>query len=112
MPTYCFDTSALKHRYTGHKLSRRVSRIVSDKRWDVFVVEPTMLETVSALGDVSREKSWGVKRFDFMRLAFLDDIAHGRIKVRQVKIRDVRRAMHLIRYAGVVLQRHLRTNDA
>jgi predicted nucleic acid-binding protein len=47
-----------------------------------------------------------------MRQEFFDDIAQGRIGVRAVTIRDVYRAMHLIRYAGVVLKSQLRTYDA
>jgi hypothetical protein len=43
---------------------------------------------------------------------FIKDIELGKIQVREVKMRDVEHARHLIRYAGVVRGQHIRTGDA
>lgn len=112
MPTYFLDTCALKHRYIPSAFSRNVKRLVSDSRWNCYITDLTILEMASTIGVTCREKHWDVNRFDGMEKLFMKDIEKGRLNVREVKMRDVEHARHLIRYAGVVLGKHIKTADA
>lgn len=112
MPIYFFDTSALVYRYAHDRPSRRVRRVTSDKRCEVFIASITVVEMAGALAKVCRSKGHDTRKFETMDGAFLKDIANGRLNVRDVTQADMQRARHLLRYAGVVKKRNLGSSDA
>lgn len=112
MPIYFLDTSALQHRYVPGDFSRLVRRVISDGRWNCYIADVTILEMWSTLGINCRKRGWGLKEFDAMVHRFWEDLATGHLKVRTTSKRDVVRAGHLIRFAGVLKGRHLKSADA
>lgn len=92
--------------------SRRIRRLVSDDRSICYIADVTVLEISSALGLKCRKRGWGVKEFDAMDIGFLEDLATGDLKVCTTSKRHVLKARDLIRFAGVVKQRSLKSADA
>jgi hypothetical protein len=66
----------------------------------------------SALGRECRRNSWDIRKFDSMEMAFMNDIADGRLIVRDTTGRDYERARHLIRYVGVKNAKKISSADA
>jgi len=112
LPIYFLDTSALQHRYVESVFSRRIRRIVSDRRGTCYIADVTVLEMARALANRCRQNGWGINRFDAMNLTFLQDIESGRLKVRTTTVRDVLRARHLLRFAVVSMRKNLHSADA
>lgn len=106
-----FDTCALKHRYVDTAYSRRVRVLLGRATSTSKISELTMVEMPSTLASISRDKHWSIKRFDRLYQQFLDDVASGIVEVRPSGLREMRRAIHLIRFAGVARGRALRTGD-
>lgn len=100
MPILFFDTCALKHRYVSTNHSRVVRRAISDRRNECHISELTVVEIGSALGSHCRGTGLGLDDFDKFDRAFLKDVATGRLKVRPISRSDLRRARHLLRFAG------------
>lgn len=112
MPENFFDTCALKHRYVDSAYSRRVRVLLGRTASTSKISELTMVEMPSTLASICRERHWGIKRFDRLYQEFLEDVASGTVIVRPSGHREMRRAIHLIRFAGVAQGRGLRTGDA
>ena len=112
MPTYFFDTSALVYRYADGAPSRRVRRLTSDKRCELYIANITVVEMAGALAKVCRTSGHNTRKFEGMDGAFLKDIASGKLNIREVTQSDMQRARHLLRYAGVVRKRNLGSADA
>ena len=112
MPIHFLDSSALQHRYLDNAHSRRIRRLVSDRRCPCFVAELSVVEISSAIARRCRQKNLTIRHFDSMSTAFLRDLADGRILVRNMSKRDMRRARDLIRYAGIVRRRNISSADA
>lgn len=112
MPVYFLDTSALVYRYADGAPSRRVRRVTSDKKSELFIANVTIVEMASALAKYCRTNGHDTKKFEVMDSAFLRDIASGRLNIREVTQGDMQRARHLLRYAGVVKKRNLGSADA
>ena len=111
--TCCFfDTSALQHRYITGPYSRRVRRIVSDRRGDSFIADVTILEIASTLARKCRKNNWDKRRYDSLDMDFWSDLANRRLKVRETTRSEIMRARHLIRFAGVVRRREIGSADA
>jgi hypothetical protein len=109
---YFFDTSALVYRYADGGPSRRVRRVTSDKRGEVFIADITIVEMASALAKICRANNQSARTYEAMDAAFLKDIATGKLNIREVTQRDMQRARHLLRYAGAVRRRNLGSADA
>jgi hypothetical protein len=112
VPIYFFDTSALKHRYCHTQFRRRICRIVSDDRWPCYIAELTLLEMASAFAHYCRTAPADVNAYDGMDYQFLKDIADERVKVTAPRRAMIDRARLLLRYAGAVKRRNLRSADA
>jgi len=112
VPCFFFDTAALQHRYVEGPYSRTVRKIVSDRRWDTFIAEITVLEMASALARRCRKQNWPESRYDVLDMRFLRDIADHRLRVRRITRRDILRARHLIRFAGMLRRRNISSADA
>ena len=112
MAVYFWDTSALVYRYAEGLLSRRVRQLVSDSRKRNYIADHSVLEMASALGRECRRNSLGIRNFDSMEMAFMRDIAEGRLEVMDTARRDFERARHLIRYVGMKAGRKISSGDA
>jgi predicted nucleic acid-binding protein len=112
VPLYFLDTSALVYRYADGSPSRRVRRVTSDKRAEVYIANITIVEMASALAKVCRTSGHSTRKFEGMDGAFLKDVATGKLNIRDVTQGDMQRARHLLRYAGVVRKRNLGSADA
>lgn len=112
MSAYFFDTCALKHRYIKTKISSRISRIVSNRRHEIYISELTVVELGSAFADYCKDQGSGHREYDRLYRKFFRDVASRRIIVREITKRDLQNARHLIRFAKVIEGRHLRSADA
>lgn len=112
MPAYFFDTCALKHRYMKTRISPRISRIVSNSRYEIYVSELTVVELGSAFAHFCNTQGTGHEEYDRMYLKFFRDVARKRIIVRDITKRDLENARHLLRFARVIERRHLGSADA
>ncbi len=112
MPDNFFDTSALQHRYVNGPHSRRVRQLLGRADARSRIADSTILEMASALANRCRSNGWGLKSFDRLHHQFLDDVANEVFAVRTAGMREVQRAVHLIRFAGVVKKRGLKSADA
>lgn len=112
MPFNFFDTSALQHKYVAGPHSRRVRQLLSRGAGQSRIADSTVLEMASALATRCRGNGWSLKRFDQMHHEFLDDIAKDLVVVRPGGMREVQRAIHLIRFAGVVKKTGMKSGDA
>jgi predicted nucleic acid-binding protein len=112
MRDYFFDTSALQQRYVRSQGSRRIRRIISDHRNRCYISEWTVLEIASALGKRCRGAQLDISDFDSMNQEFFRDVAKGRLVVRPVTSREIRRARDLLRFAGIVKRKSLSSGDA
>jgi hypothetical protein len=112
MPENFFDTSALQHRYVTGQHSRRVRQLLGRADARSRIADSTILEMASALATRCRGNGWGLKSFDRLHHQFLDDIANEVFVVRTAGMREVQRAVHLIRFAGVVKKKGLKSADA
>jgi len=112
MPTYFFDTCALKHRYMKTSVSSRVSRIISNRKHEIYVSELTIVELGSAFAHYCQTRGTGHKEYDRMYRRFFLDIARKRINVRDITRRDLENARHLMRFAKVIQRRSLGSSDA
>lgn len=112
MPIYFFDTSALQHRYVDGKHSRRIRRVVSDKRNECYIADWTILEIGSAIARRCRQEQLRDERFDVADLWFWTDVSNATLKVRETGTREILRARDLIRYAGVIRRRKISSGDA
>jgi predicted nucleic acid-binding protein len=112
LPAYFFDTSALKHRYISTSLTTRIRRLVSNRNSKVFVSDLTVVELASGFADYCIERGLSQDRFDSMYRSFFRDLATGRITVRESTRRDFEKARQLLRFARVIIRRHLKSADA
>lgn len=112
MPAYFFDTCALKHRYAKSNLSSRISRIVSNRRYEIYISELTVVELGSAFADYCIAQGTGHEEYDRLYRRFFRDVANKKIIVRDIRKRDLENARHLIRFAKVIKRRHLKSADA
>jgi hypothetical protein len=112
MPAYFFDTCALKHRYARTGISPRISRIVSNHRYEIYISELTVVELGSAFADYCKAQGTGHEEYDRLYRRFFRDVARKRIIVREISRRDLENARHLIRFAKVIKGRHLKSADA
>jgi len=111
MSLHFLDTCALQHRYIDSAYSRRVRSLVSRVSCQCFISEWSVLEIASALANRSR-KGLSIKKFDLLNGHFLKDVASGSLSVVNLSGRDFIRARDLIRFAGVVKKRNLKSGDA
>ncbi len=72
MPAYFFDTCALKHRYIKTRISARISRIVSNHRYTIYVSELTVVELGSAFAHYCFMQGAGDKEYDRMYRRFFE----------------------------------------
>jgi hypothetical protein len=100
------------YRYASGIPARRVRRVTSDRRGEVYISSITVVEMASALAKFCRINNHSSQKFEYMDRAFLRDIANGRLTVRDVTEIDMQRARHLLRYAGAVKKRNLGSLDA
>ena len=112
MPVHFFDTCGLQHRYIDSEYSRRVRGLVTRSSSSCFISEWTVLEMSSAFANRSRRQNFTARRFDSLTTQFLNDIAEERLSVVATSQRDIIRARDLLRYAGVVQRRNLKSGDA
>lgn len=112
MPVYFFDTSALQHRYMDGPYSKRIRKIISTSGNECFIADVTVLEISSALANRCRQGQLRYERYDQADDRFWGDIATGRLDIRDTTQRDVIRARNLLRYAGVLKRRRLKSVDA
>ena len=112
MIEHFFDTSALQHRYVSGSYSRRVRTLLGRSTSRARIAETTVLELPSALATRCRANGWGLKKFDHLHAQFWDDLASDTLSVRAVGMREVKRAIHLIRFSGVANKRALKSSDA
>jgi hypothetical protein len=112
MPVYFFDSSALQHRYIDGPYSKRIRRIISTHSNQCFIADVTILEIASGLGNRCRKGNFRYQRYDQADDRFWKDIAEGKLIVRETTQRDVMRARNLLRYAGVLKRRNLKSADA
>lgn len=106
------DTSALQHQYVDGVHSLRIRQMLGRAASACVIADTTMLEMPSALATICRGKSWGVKTFDRLHRQFIRDVAEDVIEVRMSGVREIRRAIHLLRFAGVVKKKGLISADA
>jgi len=66
----------------------------------------------STLAKRCRKASLSEGAFDRMDRRFLRDVSQERLRVRTTTMRDMIRARHLLRFAGVIRKRDLGTGDA
>lgn len=107
-----FDTCALQHKYLETTYSYRVRQILGKRGVTALIADKTMLEMPSAFARQCRSKNWGKSRFDRLHRHFAKDVADGILKVRTIGLREHHRAIHLIRFAGVIQRRNLGSADA
>jgi hypothetical protein len=113
MPIYFFDTCALVPRYEPGTYSRRVRALTAARSGvKIAIADFSVVETISAFAKICRANRLGKITFERWREQFEDDLAARRILVRPVTQSDMRRAIHLIAYAGVVKGNNIRTVDA
>ena len=114
MSAYFFDTCALKHRYVRTRISSRISRIVSNRRYEIYISELTIVELASAFAYhcITQGTGHEEQEYDRMYRKFFRDVANKRIIVRDITKRDLENARHLLRFARVVQRRHLGSADA
>ena len=107
-----FDTSALKHHYIVGQHTRRVRLALGRSSTTSQIADVTILEMPSAFAQVCRSSGLGLNTFDKLYRQFLDDVARGSFSVRVPKKKDIQRAIHLIRFAGLVNKKGLKSSDA
>jgi hypothetical protein len=107
-----FDTCALQHCYLPSQYSRTVRSAMSRPANRCYVLDLTVLEIASALGKQCRARNLSVCEYDRLSLKFWRDIEGKRLIVRPFGQREVMRARHLLRYAGVIRKRNLGSADA
>ena len=112
MSLHFLDTCALQHRYIDSVYSRRVRSLVSRESCQCFISEWSVLEIASALANRSRKGILSIEKFDLLNGHFLKDVASGSLGVINLSGRDFIRARDLIRFAGVVKKRNLKSGDA
>jgi predicted nucleic acid-binding protein len=112
MPTYFFDTSALKHRYVKTTLTARIKRAISDARHEIYISELTVVELATAFADDCISRGVGHAEYDRLYRRFFKDLANKRVQVRTLTQRDLENARHLLRFAKVINGRHLKSGDA
>ncbi len=112
MGIHFFDTSALQHRYVSGPHTRRVRRIISDQRCECYIADWTVLEIASGLAKRCRAGNLTIQSYDAMDTRFFEDLAGGRLKVRESTPQEIRRARDLLRFAGVIKRRRLTSGDA
>lgn len=112
MPTYFFDTSALKHRYIRTPISARIRRAISDARHDIYISELTVVELATAFADDCSARGVGHAEYDRLYHRFFRDLADKKVHVRNITQRDIQNARHLLRFAKVIHGRHLKSADA
>jgi predicted nucleic acid-binding protein len=109
----CFlDTSALQHCYLPSCYSRIVRNAVSRRANQCYVLDITVLEIASAFGRQCRRRDLTVEAYDKLNVKLWRDIQSSRLRVRPFGQREVLRARHLLRYAGVIRKRNLGSADA
>lgn len=113
MPVYFFDTSALQHRYFDSPKSRSIRRIISDRRNTCYILDLTIVEIASAMAKKCRSNYLDVKVYDKLKGKFWTDVSsNGPLHVLNSGKREILRARHLIRYAGVFRRRKITSHDA
>ena len=113
MPVYFFDTSALQHRYFDSQKSRSIRRIISDRRNTCYILDLTIVEIASAMAKKCRSNKLDNKAYDTIILKFWADVSSdGPLHVLNSGQREILRATHLIRYAGVFRRRNISSYDA
>jgi hypothetical protein len=103
---------ALQYRYVNGKFSRLIRTAISDYRRECYIADLTVLEMSSTLALKSRKQVWKTSQYDSLECAFLEDIATGKLRVCTTGKRQILRPRDLIRFAGVIKQRSLKSADA
>ncbi len=111
MSIFFFDTCALVPRYKTGPFSYRVNRVFGSPN-PVYISEMTIVEIVSALASICRDKKLPEFEFEKMKLAFWKDVDDGRIAIKNINPRDMMLATHLLSLAGIVNRRNLGSLDA
>lgn len=109
---YFFDTAALQHRYVNSEHSRRVRYLVSRHNGSAYIADWTMLEMPSGLARRCRGAGLGIVSYDRLHSQFIGDVAKGRLIVRHTGVREILRARHMIRFAGITKKKNLGAGDA
>lgn len=112
MRLHFFDSCALQHRYLDSPYSRRVRGLISRSGSECYISEWSILEMSSAFANRSRRGGFSTKSFDRLNDYFLKDVATGKLNVCNISARDFIRARDLLRFAGVVKRRNLKSGDA
>jgi hypothetical protein len=112
MKTYFFDTSALQYKYVGGTFSRRIRRVISNRRSECYIADVTVLEIFSAFAKTCRRERWSLLKYDNMSAKFWADLSKGRLQVCTTGKRDLLRATNLMRFAGVTKRKNLASADA
>lgn len=93
-------------------ISSRVSRIVGNRRHEIYVSELTVVELGSAFAGECLARGTGHEEYDRMFRKFFKDVARKRITVLDITKRDLENARHLLRFAKVIQRRGLGSSDA
>lgn len=112
MGIHFLDSSALQHRYVESTETSSIKRLVSSRRNECYISEWSVLEMASAFANRCRQGGLPARRYDAMNRAIIKDLANGRLLVRNTTTRDITRARELIRFAGVINRRRLKSGDA
>jgi hypothetical protein len=108
----CFlDTCALQHKYVDSAHSRRVRSLVTRSRSNCFIADRTVVEMASTFARQCRSNGWGITRYDRLYRQFLRDLADGTLQIWTCGPREVRRSIHIIRFAGVLKRKSLSSGD-
>lgn len=108
-----FDTSALKWAYfDGAQQCRRCRYIISRAKGQAYVAEITVVEIVSALASLVRERRASAPQFAKANFWFLRDVADRRITVVPLPSSELIACRDLLTIVGLRAGRSLKTQDA
>lgn len=107
-----FDTSALMPKYVEGVHSYRVRKVISPRNAPVFISELSLVEAISTLARHCRGSRLSHAEFTLLKGLFEDDLVNGMIEIVPLTTIDLRRAQHLLEFAGVEQRRKLDTQDA
>ena len=77
-----------------------------------MVSEFTTVEIFSAFGTHCRKNKYPLSKYKKMEQAFWQDVAEGRIMIKEASYQDFQRARHLLQHAGVDKSRKITSADA
>lgn len=106
------DTNVVKRLYVPGPLRRSCRALRTRHVGRCYVAEVTTLEIVSALADEVRIGKITLQDFRKANDAFIEDLATGRIEVREFLPRDYIKCRSLLAAIGASRGRHIRSHDA